>query len=50
MKNEVTDIYGMLDTLSLPVTAQHLSELSESPEFGSYTSLQFLCESWSPST
>ena len=44
MKNETTDIYEMLDTLSLPVAAQRFAELSESPEFGSYTALQFLRE------
>lgn len=45
MKNETTDIYEMLDTLSLPVAAQRFAELSESPEFGSYTALQFIRES-----
>ena len=44
MKNETTDVYEMLDTLSLPVAAQRFAELSESPEFGSYTALQFLRE------
>ncbi|MFQ6804418.1 MAG: hypothetical protein ACLRT5_05850 [Lachnospiraceae bacterium] len=34
MKNETTDIYEMLDTLSLPVAAQRFVELSESPELG----------------
>ena len=37
MKNETTDIYEMLDTLGLPIAARHFTELSESPEFGSYT-------------
>lgn len=41
MKNKTTDIYEMLDTLSLPVAAQRFAELSKSPEFGSYTALQF---------
>ena len=48
MKNETTDIYEMLDTLSLPVAAQRFAELSESPEFGSYTALQFLREVLEP--
>ena len=42
MKNKTTDIYEMLDTLSLPVAAQRFAELSKSPEFGSYTALQFM--------
>ena len=48
MKNETTDVYEMLDTLSLPVAAQRFAELSESPEFGSYTALQFLREVLEP--
>ena len=44
MKNKTTDIYEMLDTLSLPVAAQRFAELSKSPEFGSYTALQFIRE------
>ena len=48
MKNETTDIYEMLDTLSLPVAAQRFAELSESPEFCSYTALQFLREVLEP--
>ena len=32
MKNKTTDIYEMLDTLSLPVAAQRFAELSKSPE------------------
>ena len=43
-----TDIYEMLDTLSLPVAAQRFAELSESPEFGSYTALQFIREVLEP--
>ena len=48
MKNETTDIYEMLDTLSLPVAAQRFVELSESPELGSYTALQFIREVLEP--
>ena len=48
MKNETTDVYEMLDTLSLPAAAQRFAELSESPEFGSYTALQFLREVLEP--
>ena len=44
MKNKTNDIYEMLDTLSLPVAAQRFAELSKSPEFGSYTALQFIRE------
>lgn len=44
MKSETNDIYEMLDTLSLPVAAQRFAELSKSPEFGSYTALQFIRE------
>ena len=32
MKNKTTDIYEMLDTLSLPVAAQRFAELSKSPD------------------
>ena len=48
MKSETNDIYEMLDTLSLPVAAQRFVELSESPEFGSYTALQFIREVLEP--
>ena len=48
MKSETNDIYEMLDTLSLPVAAQRFAELSESPEFGSYTALQFIREVLEP--
>ena len=48
MKNETTDIYEMLDTLGLPIAARHFTELSESPEFGSYTALQFIREVLEP--
>ena len=48
MKNKTTDIYEMLDTLSLPVAAQRFAELSKSPEFGSYTTLQFIREVLEP--
>ena len=49
MKNDpTTDIYEMLDTLSLPVAAQRFMELSKSPELGSYTALQFVREVLEP--
>lgn len=48
MKNEATDICEMLDALSLPVAAQHFTQLSESPEFSSYTALQFIHEVLEP--
>lgn len=48
MKNKTTDIYEMLDTLSLPVAAQRFVELSKSLEFGSYTALQFIREVLEP--
>ena len=48
MKSETNDIYEMLDTLSLPVAAQRFAELSKSPEFGSYTALQFIREVLEP--
>ena len=38
----------MLDTLGLPIAARHFTELSESPEFGSYTALQFIREVLEP--
>ena len=34
MKNKTTDIYEMLDTLSLPVAAQRFAELSKSDYSG----------------
>ena len=47
MKNKTTDIYEMLDTLSLPVAAQRFAELSKScflasnfPHFHRYDSLK----------
>lgn len=46
--NSTTDIYEMLDTLSLPVTAQSFMELFKSPELGSYTALQFVREVLEP--
>ena len=33
MKNKTTDIYEMLDTLSLPVAAQRFAELEYSGRF-----------------
>ena len=48
MKNKTTDIYEMLDTLSLPVAAQRFAELSKSHEFCSYTALQFIREVLAP--
>jgi len=37
IKNEPTDIYGLLDTLALPVAAQRFAQLYESSELGSHT-------------
>ena len=37
MNNTNSDIYEMLDTLSLPVAAQRFSELTHSPELVNYT-------------
>ena len=48
MKNEPADISEMLDTLSLPVAARRFAELCKSPEFGSYTALQFMREVLEP--
>ena len=48
MKSETNDIYEMLDTLALPVAAQRFAQLSESPELGSYTALQFIREVLEP--
>ena len=48
LKNDPADVYEMLDTLSLPVAAQHFTELCQSPEFGDYTALQFICEVLEP--
>lgn len=48
MMSKTTGIYEMLDTLSLPVAAQHFTELSESPELGSYTAVQFIREVLEP--
>ena len=49
MKNApTTDIYEMLDTLSLPVAAQRFMELFKSPELVSYTALQFVREVLEP--
>ena len=48
MKSETNDIYEMLDILALPVAAQRFAQLSESPELGSYTALQFIREVLEP--
>ena len=48
MNNTNSDIYEMLDTLSLPVAAQRFSELTQSPELGNYTALQFIREVLEP--
>ena len=48
MNNANFDIYEMLDTLSLPVAAQRFSELTQSPELGNYTALQFIREVLEP--
>lgn len=44
MNNPYSDIYEMLDSLSLPVAAQRFAELIKSPELGNYTPLQLLRE------
>lgn len=44
MKNKTDDINKMLDALSLPIATQQFKELSESPELGNYSSLQFMHE------
>ena len=48
MNNANFDIYEMLDTLSLPVAAQRFSELTQSPELGNYTAIQFIREVLEP--
>ena len=48
MKNPNTDIYEMLDTLSLPVAAQRFMELSKSPELCNYSAMQFIREVLEP--
>ena len=48
MNNTNSDIYEMLDTLSLPMAAQRFSELTQSPELGNYTALQFIREVLEP--
>ena len=48
MNNTNSDIYEMLDTLSLPVAAQRFSELTQSPELGNYTAFQFIREVLEP--
>lgn len=48
MKSETTDIYAMLDALSLPVAAQRFTELSKSPDLGNYTAVQFIREVLEP--
>ena len=48
MNNTNSDIYEMLDTLSLPVAAQRFSELTQSPELVNYTAFQFIREVLEP--
>ena len=48
MNNTNSDIYEMLDTLSLPVAAQRFSELTHSPELVNYTAFQFIREVLEP--
>ena len=48
MNNTNSDIYEMLDSLSLPVAAQRFAELTQSPEMGNYTPLQLLSEVLEP--
>ena len=48
MRSKTIDIYEMLDTLSLPMSAQRFIQLSENPELGSYSALQSLREVLEP--
>lgn len=48
MTDICADIYEMLDTLSLPIAAKRLSELSRSPELGNYSAIQFIREVLEP--
>lgn len=48
MNNTNSDIYEMPDTLSLPMAAQRFSELTQSPELGNYTALQYIREVLEP--
>lgn len=48
MNNTNSDIYEMLDSLSLPVSAQRFAEFIKSPEMGNYTPLQLLREVLEP--
>ena len=48
MRSKTIDIYEMLDTLSLPISAQRFIQLSENPELGSYSALQSLREVLEP--
>ena len=50
MKNETTDIYEMLDTLSLPVAAQRFVELSEAPNWAAIPLCSSSVKSWSLNT
>lgn len=50
MNNTNSDIYEILDTLSLPVAAQRFSELTQSPELGNYTAFQFIRDDLGTST
>ena len=48
MNKTNSDIYDMLDTLSLPIAAQRFTELTKSPEFGNYSAVQFIREVLAP--
>ena len=48
MSKANSDIYEMLDALSLPIAAQRFTELTESPEMGNYSALQFIREVLAP--
>ncbi len=48
MKNNYQDIFDMLDTLGLPVAAQHFAEVTRSQAFGDYNPVQLLREILEP--
>jgi DNA replication protein DnaC len=48
MNKTNSDIYDMLDALSLPIAAQRFSELTRSPELGNYSAVQFIREVLAP--
>ena len=48
MKKNNTDIFEMLDSLSLPISAQRFNKLAQSPELCNYTAMQFMREVLEP--